>query len=48
MYEKCQEIDRIIERYCSALRLVSDRHFTDRAEALIKKLEAQKAALHAE
>lgn len=48
MCDKCDEIDRRIERYRFILRNIQDKDFNDRTNELIAELQAQKAALHAE
>lgn len=48
MCEKCDEIDRKIERYRRIQRTILDQVTVDRAKELIAELEAQKAALHPE
>jgi hypothetical protein len=48
MCEKCQEIDRKIERYRTLGKQVSDPMTHEEAEKLIERLKAEKAALHPE
>ena len=48
MCEKCVEIDRTIERCERAVVLVGDQVTVERLMALVKDLQAQKAALHPE
>ena len=48
MCEKCDEIDKTIERYRRIQQRVLDQAFIDRAKELIAELEADKAALHPE
>jgi hypothetical protein len=46
MCEKCDEIDKTIERYRQIKRSILDQITVERAQELIAELEAQKAALH--
>jgi hypothetical protein len=46
MCEKCNEIDKTIERYRNVQRTILDQVTVDRAKELISDLQAQKAALH--
>ena len=46
MCEKCDEIDRTIERYHGIKERIADHALVDRAKELITKLQAEKAALH--
>ena len=46
MCEKCEEIDKTIERYRRIKERIQDQAFVDRAKELIAELEADKAALH--
>ena len=46
MCEKCDEIDKKIERYRRIQARIGDQAFVDRAKDLISELEAEKAALH--
>ncbi len=48
MCEKCDEIDKTIERYRGLKERVLDQAVVDGAERLIAELEADKAALHPE
>jgi hypothetical protein len=48
MCEKCDEIDKTIERYRRIKERILDQAFVDRAKELIAELEADKAALHPE
>jgi hypothetical protein len=48
MCEKCQEIDRKIERYRTLAKQVSDPMTHEEAKKLIDKFEAEKGALHPE
>jgi hypothetical protein len=48
MCEKCNEIDKTIERYRNLQRTILDQVTVDRAKELILDLQAQKAALHPE
>ncbi|MBN8987403.1 MAG: hypothetical protein J0H42_04105 [Rhizobiales bacterium] len=46
MCEKCDEIDKTIERYRQIQRRVLDQQLIEGTEKLIAELEADKAALH--
>jgi hypothetical protein len=46
MCDKCNEIDKAIERYRRILLSISDQLTVDRTRQLIADLQAQKAALH--
>jgi hypothetical protein len=46
MCDKCDEIDKTIERYRQIKRSILDQITVERAQELIAELEAQKAALH--
>ncbi len=46
MCDKCEEIDKTIERYRRIKERILDQMFVDRAKELIAELEAGKAALH--
>jgi len=48
MCEKCDEIDKTIERYRQVQRTILDQVTVDRAKEMVTELEAQKAALHPE
>ncbi len=48
MCEKCDEIDKKIERYRQIQRTILDQITVDRATEMVAELEAQKAALHPE
>ena len=48
MCEKCDEIDKTIERYRRIKERILDQAFVVRAKQLIADLEADKAALHPE
>jgi hypothetical protein len=48
MCEKCDEIDKRIERYRQVERTILDQVTVDRAKEMVAELEAQKAALHPE
>jgi flagellar motility protein MotE (MotC chaperone) len=48
MCEKCDEIDKTIERYRGIKERVSDQALVARAKELIAAFEADKAALHPE
>ena len=48
MCDKCDEIDKTIERYRQIKRSILDQITVERAKELIAELEAQKAALHPE
>ena len=48
MCEKCEEMDKTIERYRRITERILDPAFVDRAKELIAELEAAKAALHPE
>ena len=48
MCEKCKEIDERIAHYLRIMKHITDQQFSDRAKALIAKLELEKAALHPE
>ena len=48
MCEKCDEIDKRIERYRQVERTILDQVTVDRAQEMVAELEAQKAALHPE
>ena len=48
MCERCEEIDRSIERYRRIAKQIPDRDFNDRARQAIDELKAEKAALHPE
>lgn len=45
MCDKCDEINKAIERYRRIQQRILDQTFTDRAEELIAEMEAAKAAL---
>src|ERR1700730_421757 len=46
MCDKCIEIDKRTERYRRISASISDQLTIDRIDALVEKLEAEKAALH--
>jgi hypothetical protein len=46
MCDKCDEIDKAIERYQRITRSISDDLTLERAKQLIAEMQAQKAALH--
>lgn len=46
MCDKCDEINKTIERYRGIKERVSDHALVTRAQELIAELEADKAALH--
>jgi len=48
MCEKCDEIDKTIERYGRIKERILDQAFVDRAKELIAELEADKLAMHPE
>ena len=48
MCDKCDEIDKTIERYRQIKERIADQALVDRARELIAELEADKAALHPE
>jgi hypothetical protein len=48
MCNKCDEIDKTIERYRRIKERVADHALVDRARELISEMEADKAALHPE
>ena len=48
MCEKCAELDKKIERCERAVVSVGDRVTVERLMAMVKDLQAQKAALHPE
>ena len=48
MCEKCDEIDRKIERYRQVQRTILDQVTVDRAKEMVAELEAQKTGLHPE
>ncbi|MBR1237087.1 hypothetical protein [Bradyrhizobium sp. AUGA SZCCT0182] len=48
MCEKCDEIDKTIERYRRIKQRILDQQLIDGAQKLIDELEADKAALHPE
>lgn len=48
MCEKCDEIDKTIERYRGIKERVSDQALVARAKELIAAFEADKEALHPE
>jgi hypothetical protein len=48
MCEKCDDIDRRVERYRQIKERIADQALVDRAKELIAELEADKAALHQE
>jgi hypothetical protein len=48
MCEKCDEIDKRIERYRQVERTILDQITVDRAKEMIAELQTQKAALHPE
>jgi CO dehydrogenase/acetyl-CoA synthase epsilon subunit len=48
MCEKCVEIDKTIERYRRILLAIGDQITVERTRELIKKLQAEKLALHPE
>jgi len=45
MCDKCDEIDKTIERYRQIKERIADQALVDRAKELIAELEADKAAL---
>jgi hypothetical protein len=48
MCNKCDEIDKTIERYRRIKERVANQVLVDRARELISEMEADKAALHPE
>ncbi len=46
MCEKCDDIDKTIERYRGIQRTILDQVTVDRAKELIAELQTRKAALH--
>jgi hypothetical protein len=48
MCEKCDEIDRTIERYRQIQRSILDQVTVDRTKELIAELQARKAEFHPE
>ena len=46
--DKCEEIDKTIERYRRIKERILDQQLIDGAQRLIDELEADKAALHPE
>ena len=46
MCEKCEEIDRAVERYRRIQRTILDQAMLDGADTKIAELEKQKIALH--
>lgn len=48
MCEKCDEIDKTIERYRRIKERILDQQLIDGAKKLIDELEGDKAALHPE
>jgi hypothetical protein len=46
MCEKCVEIDKKTDHYRRITASISDQLTIDRIDALVEKLEAEKAALH--
>jgi len=48
MCEKCDEIDKKIERYRQIQRTILDQVTVDRTTEMVAELEAQKAVLHQE
>jgi hypothetical protein len=46
MCDKCQELDKKIERYRSLVAKVPDPLTTEQVGKLIEEMQAQKAALH--
>jgi hypothetical protein len=48
MCDKCDEIDKTIERYRRIQQRILDQQLADGAQKLIAELEADKAALHPE
>jgi hypothetical protein len=48
MCEKCDEIDKTIQRYRNIQRTILDQVTIDRVKELISDLQAQKATLHPE
>ena len=48
MCEKCEDIDKTIERYRRIKERISDQQTVDGAQKLIDEMEADKAALHPE
>jgi hypothetical protein len=46
MCEKCNEIDRTIERYRSLQRTILDEVTVDRAKEMIAELQERKAGMH--
>ena len=48
MCEKCNNIDKTIERYRRILLAIGDQLTIDRTKEMIADLEARKAALHPE
>ena len=45
MCDKCNEIDKTIERYRRIKERITDQTFIERAEELIAQFEADKAAI---
>ena len=48
MCDKCEELDKKIERYRKIILGIGDQPTVERIEALIGEMQAQKAALHPE
>jgi hypothetical protein len=48
MCERCEEIEKAIERYRRFAKQIPDHDFNDRAMQTIAELEAEKATLHPE
>jgi hypothetical protein len=48
MCDKCEELDKKIERYRKIILGICDQPTVERIEALIGEMQAQKAALHPE
>ena len=48
MCDKCDDIDKTIERYRQIKERIADQALVDRAKQLIAELETDKAALHPE
>jgi hypothetical protein len=48
MCDKCDELDKTIERYRRILLSIGDQVTVDRTKELIAELQAKKAALHPE
>ena len=46
MCDKCQELEKKIERYRKLAFSINDRETIDRFNELIKEVEAEKAKLH--